>query len=203
MNVFQNVELSLTVKKHNKNPWMTVGILKSINQRNKLYKKFKQTSINSISYVAKKTMFNRYRNTLKKTITLAKLVYYKNIFDRYKHDMKKLYRLYKLYRNRLPSYFEMFLPEYGAHRHNLRNDLIRLPAIRCEFGEMNAKYQMQLRLRDLASPANPPKYPSIHINEDILTTSMHQFSSYLKMKFVNSYPNMCNLEGCFVCLNLN
>ena len=48
-------------------------------------------------------------------------------------------------------------------------DLIRLPAIRCEFGEMNAKYQMQLRLRDLASPANPPKYPSIHINEDTLT----------------------------------
>ena len=27
--------------------------------------------------------------TLKKTITLAKLVYYKNIFDRYKHDIKK------------------------------------------------------------------------------------------------------------------
>ena len=71
------------------------------------------------------------------------------------------------------------------------------------YGEMNAKYQMQLRLRDLASPANPPKYPSIHINEDTLSTSMHQFSSYLKMKFVNSYPNMCNLEGCFVCLNLN
>ena len=68
---------------------MTVGILKSINQRNKLYKKFKQTSINSINYVAKKTVFNRYRNTLKKTITLAKLVYYKDIFDCYKHDMKK------------------------------------------------------------------------------------------------------------------
>ena len=38
-------------------------------------------------------------------------------------------QLLKLYRNRLPSYFEMFLPEYEAHRHNLRNDLIRLPAI--------------------------------------------------------------------------
>ena len=110
-------------------------------------------------------------------------------------QLLKLY--YKLYRDRLPSYFEMFLPEYGAHRHNLRNDLIRLPAIRCEFGEMNAKYQMQLRLRDLASPANPPKYPSIHINEDTLSTSIHRFSSYLKMKFVNFYPNMCNLEGCF------
>ena len=86
---FPERRVKFNSKKHKKNPWMTVGILKSINQRNKLYKKFKQTSINSISYVAKKTMFNRYRNTLKKTITLAKLVYYKNIFDRYKHDMKK------------------------------------------------------------------------------------------------------------------
>ena len=76
---FPERRVKFNSKKHKKNPWMTVGILKSINQRNKLYKKFKQTSINSISYVAKKTMFNRYRNTLKKTITLAKLVYYKNI----------------------------------------------------------------------------------------------------------------------------
>ena len=57
--------------------------------RNKLYKKLKQTSIDSISYVAKTTMFNRYRNTLKKTIRQEKFVYYKNIFERYKHDMKK------------------------------------------------------------------------------------------------------------------
>ena len=69
--------------------------------------------------------------------------------------------------------------------------------------KMIAKYQMQLRLRDLASSANPPKYPSIHINEDTLSTSMHRFSSYLKIKFVNSYPNTYNLEGCSVCLNLN
>ena len=48
----------------------------------------------------------------------------------------------------------MFLPEYGAHRHNLINDLIQLPAIRCEFEEMNAKYQMQLKLSNLASLAN-------------------------------------------------
>ena len=97
----------------------------------------------------------------------------------------------------------MFLQEYRAHRHNLRNDLIRLPAIRCEFGEINAKYQMQLRLPDLASPANPAKYPSIHINEDTPSTSMHQSFSYLKIKLVNSYTNMCNLEGCYVCLDLN
>ena len=44
--------------------------------------------------------------------------------DLYTCQLLKLY--YKLYRTRLPSYFEMFLPEYGAHRHSLRNDLIRL-----------------------------------------------------------------------------
>ena len=59
---------SNTVKKHKKNPWITVGILKSINQGNKLYKKFKLTRIDLIIYVAKKTIFNRFRNTLKKTI---------------------------------------------------------------------------------------------------------------------------------------
>ena len=32
------------------------------------------------------------------------------------HCALQLY--YKLYRKRLPSYFEMFLPEYGVHRHN-------------------------------------------------------------------------------------
>ena len=45
--------------------------------------------------------------------------------DLYTCQLLKLY--YKLYINRLPSYFELFLPECGAHRHNLRNDLIRLP----------------------------------------------------------------------------
>ena len=61
----------------------------------------------------------------------------------------------------LPVYFESFIPEYGDYRHNLRNDQIRLPLIRCEYGDMNVKYQMHLRLRELPTPSNPPKYPSI------------------------------------------
>ena len=51
------------------------------------------------------------------------------------HRALQLY--HKLYRKRLPSYFEMFLPEHGAHRHDFINDLIRRPAIilvaRCDF----------------------------------------------------------------------
>ena len=74
-------------KKHKKTPWITNGILRSINSRNKLYKKLKKTKIDSLSYITKKTNFNRYRNTLNKTITNAKRVYYKAIFNLYKHDM--------------------------------------------------------------------------------------------------------------------
>ena len=51
----------------------------------------------------------------------------------------QLLRLYyRLHRTKLPRYFDNFLPEFGIHMHTLRNDLIRLPAIRCEFREKNA-----------------------------------------------------------------
>ena len=63
-----------------------------------------------------------------------------------------------------------FLPEFGIHDHTLRNDLIRLPAIRCEFGEMNAKYQMHLRLRELVSPPYNTAYPPIQISEATLVS---------------------------------
>ena len=83
----------------------------------------------------------------------------------YTCHLLKLY--YKLYRNRLPTYFENFIPEYGESNHNLRNRHIHLPDVRCEFGKLNAKYQMHLRLRELAFPSNPPIYPLIDINDDI------------------------------------
>ena len=37
--------------------------------------------------------------------------------DMYTCHLLKLY--YKLYRNRLPTYFENFIPEYGESRHML------------------------------------------------------------------------------------
>ena len=82
----------------------------------------------------------------------------------------KIILQYKLYRNKLPRYFVNFLQESGIHNHTLRNDPIRLPAIRCAFGEMNAKYQMHLRLYELASPHHGKSYPSIEISEATLFT---------------------------------
>ena len=70
-------------KKNKKTPWITNRILGSINSRNKLYKKLKKTTIDSLSYITKKTNFNKYRNALNKIITNAKRVYYKAIFNLY------------------------------------------------------------------------------------------------------------------------
>ena len=73
---------------------------------------------------------------------------------------------HKLYRNRLPPYFNNFLPEFGEHNHMLRNNLIRLPVVRCQFGEMNAKYQMHLRLRNLATPGYICNLNDVHANSN-------------------------------------
>ena len=56
----------------------------------------------------------------------------------------------------------------------LRNDLIWLPVVRFEFGEMNAKYQMHLRLHNLTNPENQ-QFPNTRITVDTLGTSIHYF----------------------------
>ena len=50
---------------------MTLGILRSVNHRNTMYKKLKQMRPDSENYVIKRSNFNHYRNTLKKTMTHA------------------------------------------------------------------------------------------------------------------------------------
>ena len=112
----------------------------------------------------------------------------------YTCHLLKLY--YKLYRNRLPPYFDNFLPEYGDYTHSLHNDLIRLPAIRCEFGAMNAKYQMHLRLRELANPSNPPLYPPMLINVNTLNMYAQRVSDYLKIEVIKSYIDVCIMNDC-------
>ena len=38
---------------------------------------------------------------------------------------------------------------------------------------------MHLRLRELSAPSNPPKYPSIAVNDDTLSKSHSSFSRYI------------------------
>ena len=80
--------------------------------------------------------------------------------DMYTCHLIKLY--YKLYRNKLPSYFENFIPEYGESQHDLRHNNIRLPAIRCEYEKTNGKYQniKALSIKRISKSISPSVIPN-------------------------------------------
>ena len=140
-----------------------------------------------------------FKSPIAHTEPILKAMNQLKLSDMYTCHLLKLY--YKLYRHRLPTYFENFIPEYGESNHNLRNRHIHLPDVRCEFGKLNAKYQMHLRLRELAFPSNPPIYPLIDINDDTLSKSLSYFSGYIKSMFTSSYNIECNIVNCYVCEN--
>ncbi len=76
-------------KKHKICKWMTHGILQSINTKNKLYKTFIQTDFDTPLYHRLKNEYIRFRATLRKSIRLAKQMYYMKVFDTFKNDIKK------------------------------------------------------------------------------------------------------------------
>ena len=76
--------------KHKINKWITRGILKSINTKNKLYKQLVQTSTRNIDvYKHLKIRFIRFRNILRQSIKDAKKIYFQNIFTKFKNDIKR------------------------------------------------------------------------------------------------------------------
>ena len=100
-------------------------------------------------------------------------------------------------------FLKLYYKLYGDYTHNPRNDLIRLPTIRCKFGAMNAKYQIHLRLRELANPSNPLLYPPILINVDTLNMSAQRFSDYLKTEVIKSDIDVYIIDECYVCDHSN
>ena len=81
-------------KLHKKSKWITNGILRSINKKDKLYKTLIQTDLdNTVLYDRLKTEFKDYRASLRKIIRKAKRDYYTHIFNKHKNDIKKTWSL--------------------------------------------------------------------------------------------------------------
>ena len=81
--------VKFNTKKHKRDPWITYGILKSVNQKNLLFKRMKKTNVESPLYDDRKQQFNSYKNLLRRLINQAKTLYYGTEFNRHRGNGKK------------------------------------------------------------------------------------------------------------------
>ena len=83
-------------KKHKSSKWMTNGILKSINTKDRMHKKLLRAKIsNSESYAILKAEFKAYQSSLRRSIKEAKRLYYIKVFNMYKNNIKQTWAIIK------------------------------------------------------------------------------------------------------------
>ena len=79
-------------RKHKKQPWITTGIIKSINEKDKMYKMLIKLSPNSIAYQDLKTNLQTYKKIIRRSIKEAKRHYFQTFFLRYNNNTKKTWQ---------------------------------------------------------------------------------------------------------------
>ena len=89
--------------KHKKTPWITMGIVKSMKFRDKLYKKLKATDPNTDLYNTLEINFRTYRSILQKNINAAKKAYYYDHFKKYSDNAKKTWSKINEILNKCPN----------------------------------------------------------------------------------------------------
>ena len=81
---FPSRRVKFNRRKHRIQMWVTKGNIKSINTKDKMYKKNWSNLDVTVTYnETLKAHFNKYRNILKKTIAKAKRIYYVEAFSRF------------------------------------------------------------------------------------------------------------------------
>lgn len=76
-------------RKHKIAPWITTGIIHSINYRDKLYKNLKKCDPSSSQFLDLKNNLKTYNSILRKSIRSAKLTFYHSEFVKFKRDTKR------------------------------------------------------------------------------------------------------------------
>ena len=82
-------------KKHKSSKWMTNGILKSINTKDRMYKKLLRAKISNSESATLKAEFKAYQSSLRRSINEAKRLYYIKVFNMYKNDIKQTWAIIK------------------------------------------------------------------------------------------------------------
>ena len=80
--------------KHKKSAWITLGLLKSIRYRDKLYKQLRLSNPNSLHYdtLTGKLNLKTYNLILRKSIISAKQMYYESRFNRIGNDIRRTWK---------------------------------------------------------------------------------------------------------------
>jgi hypothetical protein len=81
--------------KHKKTKWITSGIIRSINFRDRLHMKLRKTDVNNAIYDTLATNLKTYNKILKKLIREAKKNYYMHKLEKFKHDIKNTWIVIK------------------------------------------------------------------------------------------------------------
>ena len=72
-------------KKHKRDPWITYDILESVNHKNHLYRKMKNTGSELPLHDGRKQEFNCYKNNLRRIINQAQKLYFGTEFTKHKN----------------------------------------------------------------------------------------------------------------------
>lgn len=93
--------------KHKLSPWITQGIIKSIEFRDNLYKKTKIVPVDTLEYYGHKHNLKMYNKYLNSCIRCAKKDYYSREFIKYKNDSRKTWDTLKnvINKHRVKSQF--------------------------------------------------------------------------------------------------
>ena len=78
--------------KHKKSTWITLGLLKSIIYRDKLYKQLRLSNPNSLHYDTLTLNLKTYNLILRKSIISAKQMYYESRFNRIGNDIRRTWK---------------------------------------------------------------------------------------------------------------
>lgn len=100
---FPEKKVRFNKHKHKISEWITTGIIKSIEFRDNLYKKWKMMDPNSQEYRNAQQNLTLYNIYLNKIIKLAKKDYYTQQFEKYRLDIRKTWDTLKTILNKMKS----------------------------------------------------------------------------------------------------
>ena len=89
------IEIRISKKKTPRDPWITKGMLQSIQKQKKLY-------MEQLSDISKTNKYKAYRNQLQKILRKAKITYFREKCKECKQDSRKLWKLIHAILNKTP-----------------------------------------------------------------------------------------------------